>query len=243
MINECFLTAKIRNAPSLISALGKEEGQYAIRRALTRIARDARKFGGQLHQLKQTRVIITFPSQANAETMAVAVDDALNDIPVAKGLRIQNDVFVSSHHRPAEAWQQTGIEILDAAIQPIKPVARLAASDAKAHHAEIIHAGKSYVINKAHPRIRIGRDLGNDIAVSHHWVSRHHVTLEWMDGGVLVKDSSSNGTYIRHADGSSQMVWKDVATLRGCHEVSLVLGVSFAVANGERVSLTLRLST
>ncbi len=49
------------------------------------------------------------------------------------------------------------------------------------------------------PTVHIGRDPNSDVLLKHDRVSRRHVEIRKIDGGVSVVDSSSNGTFMRKA--------------------------------------------
>ena len=225
-----YLTAKIVNAPELNKALGKPEASQLIQRVLKRIARDARVAGGKLEKQTTTRVIIEFPEQLLAEAMAWQVDSAIAAVPVPKGLRLKSAVFVSSREDAGD-WQQSQFESL--AAQGDLPALKRSQAVEKVL---VKYDGDTYTIDFAHAKLTIGREKDNDVVVDHEWVSRHHATLTWSDGKIVVSDGSSNSTYIRFLDGDREIrIWRDAWTLD--RNATLAFGMPLAVSNGKPVCI------
>jgi len=225
-----FLTAKIINTSELNKELGKTEAGQLIQRILKRIERDARVAGGRLEKQTTTRVIIEFPDQLQAEAMAWQVDAAIAAVPVPKGLKLKSAVFVSNRDE-ADLWQQSQFETLSGRDIPrtlnrSRPVERI----------EVKYGGESWYLDFTHAKLTIGRDSDNDIAVKHEWVSRHHATLTWVDGKVLISDGSSNSTYIRYLDSDREIrLWRDSWPLD--RSATLAFGMPLAVSEGKPVRL------
>jgi len=60
-------------------------------------------------------------------------------------------------------------------------------------------------VDRTRPRVRLGRDAGNDLAVADLLVSRQHAVIELDSARVRLVDQSANGTYIAF-DGSGEEV-------------------------------------
>lgn len=227
-----YLTAKIVNAPELNKALGKLEATQLIQRVLKRIARDARVAGGKLDKQTTTRVIIEFPNQMQAEAMAWQVDLAISEVPAPKGLRLKSAVFVSGREEASE-WQQSQFETLAGkgfapTLNRSKPIERVL----------IKYDDQDFALDFAHAKLTIGREEDNDIVVRHEWVSRHHATLAWSEGKVIVSDGSSNSTYIRYRDSDREIrIWRDSWTVD--RDASLAFGMPLAVSNRRPVRIDL----
>ncbi len=58
-------------------------------------------------------------------------------------------------------------------------------------------AGRSFRLDPANGRVRLGRAADNDVVVPSERVSRYHTELRWHDGAWLVYDlDSTNGTFV-----------------------------------------------
>jgi pSer/pThr/pTyr-binding forkhead associated (FHA) protein len=63
--------------------------------------------------------------------------------------------------------------------------------------------------------VRVGRALDNEIVVSHSSVSRHHASLENINGTVMVKDlNSQNGTFVGNRRVTDSVPLNDGDTIR-----------------------------
>ncbi len=60
-------------------------------------------------------------------------------------------------------------------------------------------------VDRTRPRVRLGRDAGNDLAVADLLVSRQHALIELDSTKVRLVDQSANGTYIAF-DGSPEEI-------------------------------------
>ncbi len=225
-----YLTAKITNADTLCRQLGRHEAGNVVRHALRRIARDARISGGEISKMTATRVVAGFMNQAQAEQMALLIDQAINEVPVPKGLRIESAVFVADRDQ-ASAWQQSQYEMFRGADRTPQRRAW--------KHATISYGDQVVTVGRDSPALTIGRLPVNGLMVDHSWVSRHHATLTWEEGKIVVADYSSNSTYLRYLDdGREVRIWRDKWQVD--RDAVLSFGMSLAVANGQPVQVTLR---
>ena len=225
-----YLTAKITNTDQLCQQLGRLEAGNVVRHALRRIARDARIGGGEVAKMTATRVVAGFLNQAQAEQMALLIDQAINEVPVPMGLRIESAVFVADRDQ-ASAWQQSQYE-------PFRGAER-APQRRASQRATISYGDSVLTLTKDSPALTIGRLAVNGLMVDHSWVSRHHATLTWEDGKVVVADYSSNSTYVRYLDdGREVRIWRDKWQVE--RDAVLSFGMSLAVANGQPVQVQLR---
>lgn len=83
-------------------------------------------------------------------------------------------------------------------------------------------AAGAITIDRVRPRVQLGRDPGNDLAVADLLVSRQHATIELDGTRVRLVDQSANGTYVAF-DGSPE-------------EIHLVCGETLLHGSG-RISL------
>lgn len=228
MLNR-YLTAKITNAEQLTNTLGRQEAGYIVRHALRRIARDARIGGGEVDKITATRVVVGFNSHEQAATMALKIDSAINELPVGQGMRLQSAVFVADRDEAAN-WQQSQFEMFRGADRA--PPA-IVINCAKVHFGD-----KVFLLDNDHKEITIGRNDDNTIIVNHAWVSRHHATLTWADGKVVIADCSSNRTYVRYTDdGREVKIWRDKWQVN--RDATVTFGMHMAVSNGTPVQVDL----
>jgi DNA-binding CsgD family transcriptional regulator len=63
--------------------------------------------------------------------------------------------------------------------------------------------------------LRIGRHVSNDVILRSNQASRHHCSLEWNEGKLLLADTSKNGTFINgiNVQGQSEVMLGDVITI------------------------------
>jgi len=82
--------------------------------------------------------------------------------------------------------------------------------------------GEEWTLDRARPELALGRDADNDVVVDREYVSRHHATIEYADGEMRLRDSSSNGTFIVPSTGAVVEACRD--THRLVAEGTLFLG-------------------
>jgi adenylate cyclase len=69
--------------------------------------------------------------------------------------------------------------------------------------------------------LTIGRDPQCDVVIDDPRVSRFHATLEWHRGIVVLRDHSTNGSFVRHADETrAHFVRREVLRIRGAGELN-----------------------
>jgi pSer/pThr/pTyr-binding forkhead associated (FHA) protein len=99
-------------------------------------------------------------------------------------------------------------------VNPAHVAIRLAGANANVDGAHLIDAsGQRFPI---HPgTTRIGRALDNEIVVSHSSVSRHHASIDVVNGTVTVKDlNSQNGTFVGNRRVTNSVPLNDGDTVR-----------------------------
>jgi adenylate cyclase len=78
------------------------------------------------------------------------------------------------------------------------------------------YAGKEFVRRRQQESISCGRDAGCTVVVSDTKASRQHCVIEKRQDTFVVKDHSSNGTYVTaEADGTERALRRQELTLRG----------------------------
>ena len=71
------------------------------------------------------------------------------------------------------------------------------------------------------PALTIGRDMNCGITVKGNLVSRQHAIIEYRRGKFLIRDQSTNGTYILTDDGRSVYLRREEFPLWGEGIISL----------------------
>jgi len=80
----------------------------------------------------------------------------------------------------------------------------------------------------------LGRDVGNDLAISDKLASRVHCKIEWRRGKFFLVDQSTNGTYVTFEGDAEIMLKREQLLLRGCGVICL--GASAATAGAKCVA-------
>jgi len=70
-------------------------------------------------------------------------------------------------------------------------------------------------VSRYRPKVRIGRDGDNDIRILSKRASRGHGSIEFERESFLIKDHSSNGTFIKVGDASPLVLRRDATRLVG----------------------------
>lgn len=71
------------------------------------------------------------------------------------------------------------------------------------------YGGKTLVVNKAHNVLVVGRGEQCDIVISNGFASRQHARFEFRFNKFFIVDQSTNGTYIRLADGTISHITRE----------------------------------
>ena len=80
---------------------------------------------------------------------------------------------------------------------------------------------QSFTINEQHKSAVLGREEACDILVKSDFASRQHARIELRFGKLIIADLSTNGTYIRFADGNLVRLAREELVLRGSGSISL----------------------
>lgn len=70
-------------------------------------------------------------------------------------------------------------------------------------------------------KLSLGRDVACDVPVGDRKASRTHATIECRRDKFVLVDHSSNGTYVRIADGSEVVLRREELMLRGHGRIAL----------------------
>jgi FHA domain len=74
---------------------------------------------------------------------------------------------------------------------------------------------RELLVDERHASITIGRGEDNDVAVSGERISRVHARIEISRNAFVLIDQSTNGTFVRTADGKESLVHRDSLQLKG----------------------------
>jgi adenylate cyclase len=130
--------------------------------------------------------------------------------------------------RPLAAWRDLReVAWRDAANQIL--AARKSASAAQAGALRLSYRDKVLLRRRDRDFVTLGRDPGMDIVISEPTASRHHCDIVRRDGEFLLRDHSTNGTYVA-IDGEGE-VHLHVATLILRKAGWIALGLSADLAD------------
>lgn len=79
----------------------------------------------------------------------------------------------------------------------------------------LTRGAQTVMVNRQNPLVSIGRESFNDIVIRHPWISRAHAVIENRGGVFLIKDKSTNGTFVYPEEGEPFVVSKAEASLAG----------------------------
>lgn len=88
--------------------------------------------------------------------------------------------------------------------------------------------GRELELSSCRSSITLGRGMTNDVVINSPSVSRTHAILELRKGKVLLKDQSTNGSYLQEIGGTPQLVRRDEVTLNQSGVVALGLEITKA---------------
>lgn len=79
----------------------------------------------------------------------------------------------------------------------------------------LVRGTQIIVVDRQKPLLSIGREEFNDISIQYSWISRTHAYIENRNGVFLLKDKSTNGTFVYPEDGEPVYVNKGEHPLSG----------------------------
>ena len=83
------------------------------------------------------------------------------------------------------------------------------------------YSDQSFIINEQHRSSVLGREEACNILVQHNFASRQHARIELRFGKFVIADISTNGTYIRFADGHTVRLAREELVLHSTGSISL----------------------
>jgi class 3 adenylate cyclase len=98
----------------------------------------------------------------------------------------------------------------------------------------------TFEVDEHHPSISIGRAPENDIVLPAPWISRRHARIRLRHGKYVLRDESSNGTWVRRRGGGPMRLHREEMILpssgelgaRPAPDVEVDLPVSFEIVEG-----------
>ncbi|MBC2716324.1 MAG: FHA domain-containing protein [Desulfobacteraceae bacterium] len=88
-------------------------------------------------------------------------------------------------------------------------------SDALCSSLYLMRGGQVIVVDVQKPVVSVGREDFNDIAIQYSWISRTHAYIENRNGVFMVKDKSTNGTFIYPQDADPVYINKGEHPIAG----------------------------
>ena len=79
----------------------------------------------------------------------------------------------------------------------------------------LTRGAETFVVDRQNPVVSIGREDFNDIIIRYSWISRAHAYIENHNGVFLLKDKSTNGTFVYPETGEPVFVCKGEHPLTG----------------------------
>lgn len=79
----------------------------------------------------------------------------------------------------------------------------------------LVRDGQMVVIDAQRPAVSVGREDFNDISIKCSWVSRTHAYIENRSGTFMIRDKSTNGTYVYPEDAEPAYINKSEHPLTG----------------------------
>jgi len=103
------------------------------------------------------------------------------------------------------------------------------------------YLSKQMTVDKENRKVAIGREATCTMVVSNRLASRHHAVIEFRSGKYILADHSSNGTFVKFADGHVVRLAREELILQGSGIISL--GQSFVEDPPEVVSFALNIKS
>ncbi|MDG2305230.1 MAG: adenylate/guanylate cyclase domain-containing protein [Candidatus Binatia bacterium] len=126
---------------------------------------------------------------------------------------------LSLRNRPGE------VEVYQYLPVQVSGDATIASHTAWAHveaRLELTYDSQVISVGPDKPKVRLGRGADNDIGTGETQVSRYHAEISFQDGGFVLKDLSTNGTYVLADDGTPiARVFRSARTLSGAGGIAL----------------------
>lgn len=190
-----------RDAAVLYAKVGAARALAAVRDCVEALAHTARTRGGNVVRAMGDEVVALFPTAGGAADAAVAMQAAyrkrLRPMPRSEDHEVTSCEFV---------WQVGDIT------RKLEHTRR-APAQAKVHLRLKYGATELSTAQAQLASVRVGRDLGCDLFIPEPLASRHHCTLERRGGAYVLRDHSTNGSFVTEEGGEEIRVLFDEALL------------------------------
>ena len=91
----------------------------------------------------------------------------------------------------------------------------LVLNDSDAMRLELRFRDRTFTLEDPLPEFVVGRQDICDLVIDSTYASRRHATIQAVRGKVFLKDHSTNGTYVRSAEGEVVFVKREMVQLSG----------------------------
>lgn len=162
-----------------------------------RIAGMARK-----HQIMTSQAVVAaLPDALQRKTTRIMAAEL-------KGKQNEFDIFIVNWDEDDNACTQIQVR---SAVRPQETLSVLT----------LQYGDTRFVVNKERKQAMIGRGSTCDLVIASTLASRQHAGIEFRLGKFFIVDQSSNGTYVRTADGHVEHITRQEMILRGAGLISL----------------------
>ncbi len=125
-------------------------------------------------------------------------------------------VRVRGREQPVEIY-----EVLWKGLGEVTGVMRIGGEDDEGAVLKLRNCGLEFELTPDTGPFVIGRDLDCNLTVNGTEVSRHHAIIEYRRGKFILRDQSTNGSYIRPLQGKPFYIRREEVPLTGEGEISL----------------------
>jgi adenylate cyclase len=103
----------------------------------------------------------------------------------------------------------------------LEPPAALAGTMPRGPVLSLMLGDTHCVVSSDRPRCTAGRSSRNDLVMIDHYASRLHAEIEYRAGKFILTDRSTNGTFVKPADGEEVILRRDRAELEDGGDIGL----------------------
>jgi adenylate cyclase len=103
----------------------------------------------------------------------------------------------------------------------LEPPAALAGTLPQGPVLSLVLGDTQCAVSGDRPRCTAGRSSRNDLVIIDHYASRLHAEIEYRSGKFILTDRSTNGTFVKPAEGDEVILRRDRFELEGSGEIGL----------------------